>query len=317
MQRFGLTKRCALLCDDEDRAFGVPVSELTEVAREAEALINISGHLTARELLSGFKRKVYIDLDPGFTQIWEVTGIPGARLEGHDFFFTIGENIGQRDCLIPSAGYEWRAIRQPVVLDLWPVTKSTPHTPFRTIASWRGPYGSLEYAGRRFGLKAHEWRKFIELPRRSPHDFEIALDIHPADQKDLEALRINNWKILDPRSVAGELDAVQKFVEGSLAEFSVAQGVYVGTNSGWVSDRTVCYLASGRPALVQDTGFGRSYPSDCGLVAFRTIEDAVEGADRITTNYAAHAGAARQIAERYFDSDKVLGRLIDEIGISP
>ena len=316
MERFNMHERCALLSDGEVIC-GIRGSELAAVASDAEALINISGHLTAASLFSRFQRKVYIDLDPGFTQIWEATGVPGARLHGHDFFFTIGENIGRADCIIPTAGYEWRATRQPVVLDLWPASPGDPGAPFRTIASWRGPYGPLEFAGHRFGLKAHEWRNYFELPKRSPHAFEIALDIHPGDRRDRDALLAHGWNLVDPKRVAGDLDGVQNYVRTSSAEFSVAQGVYVGTNSGWISDRTVCYLASGRPALVQETGFSANRPSGAGLVPFTSLDEAVAGAERIMQNYEYHCRAARVLAESEFDSDKVLGELLGQIGISP
>jgi hypothetical protein len=316
MERFDMANRCALLTDDHVVS-GIPLEALEDIASSAEALINISGHLARETLLRRFQRKVYVDLDPGFTQIWEATGVAGARLAGHDFFFTIGGNIGRADCLIPMGEYPWRPTRQAVVLDLWPSSTGVVDAPFRTIASWRGPYGPLEYAGQRFGLKAHEWRKFLELPKRSARQFEIALDIHTGDQRDRDALLEHGWKIVEPQRVAGDLDAVQRFIRESAAEFSVAQGVYVGTNSGWVSDRTVCYLASGRPALVQETGFRKNHASGAGLVPFTTLDEAVDGADEIIANYEYHCRCARELAERDFDSDRVLGELIAEIGISP
>ena len=157
-------------------------------------------------------------------------------------------------------------------------------------------------------------RRDIELARRVEGPFEIALQIHPADQKDLEALLANGWRIVDPRTVADTPDAFRSYVQGSGAEFSVAQGIYVDTNSGWFSDRTVRYLASGRPALVQDTGFGRHLPAGEGLVSFRSLEEAIEGAARIREDYRSHAQAARRIAEQYFSIEGVIARLLKDIG---
>jgi hypothetical protein len=167
--------------------------------------------------------------------------------------------------------------------------------------------------GRTYGLKVHEFRKVIDLPRRSPHQFEIALDIYPADEKDRTALIENGWQLVAPTDVAADPRAFRHYIQSSGAEFSVAQGVYVDTNCGWFSDRTVRYLASGKPALVQDTGFGRFLPEGFGLVAFRTVEEAVAAADRIVSDYDRHSRAARAIAEEYFDSDKVLGRMLAQI----
>jgi hypothetical protein len=170
--------------------------------------------------------------------------------------------------------------------------------------------------GRTFGLKVHEFRKYVEIPVQSRHTFEVALDIHPADQKDLQLLKDHRWQIVDPKQVVPDQCAFQRYVQGSSAEFSVAQGVYVETNSGWFSDRTTRYLASGKPALVQETGFSRNLPVGDGLIAFRTLDEAVAGAERIARDYRRQSKAARRLAEEYFDSDKVLGRLIEEIGVT-
>ena len=161
----------------------------------------------------------------------------------------------------------------------------------------------------------HEFRKLIELPERSPHSFEIALDIHPGDASDREALERHGWRLVDPSQVAGDADSFRAYIQGSGAEFSVAQGVYVETACGWFSDRSVRYLASGRPVLVQDTGFSRLLPTGEGLVAFGNLEEAVAGAEDIVARDPEHAAAARRIAEEHFDSDRVLARFCAEAGI--
>jgi hypothetical protein len=162
----------------------------------------------------------------------------------------------------------------------------------------------------------HEFRKFIELPQHTALSFETALDIHPADQKDLEALQRHGWHIVSPAVVARP-DDFRSYVQNSSAEFSVAQGIYVQTQSGWFSDRTAAYLASGKPALVQETGFSQHLPSGEGLLGFATLEQAIDGAEQIRSNYAHHCRAARAVAEEYFDSDKVLQKLLSEISATP
>jgi hypothetical protein len=312
-EQFGLSALATLTCDD-GTALGLTPSERDDLVRSAVALVNITGHWT-HPRMGMIPRRIYIDLDPGYTQFWHATGNPGPRLEGHNFYYTVGENIGRPDCSIPTGGIPWRPIRQPVVLRYWPACAPVDPRPFSTIASWRGPYGPAQYAGTTYGLKAHEFRKFIELPRRVDQRFEIALDIDPADERDLVALRGHGWHVIDPRVVASGPVAFRRYVQASGAEWSVAQGVYIETQSGWFSDRTVRYLASGKPVLVQDTGFSRNYPVGEGLVAFRTMEEAVDGAERIARDYAEHGRAARAIAEAYFDSDRVLGRLLEETGL--
>src|SRR5437870_5484110 len=157
----------------------------------------------------------------------------------------------------------------------------------------------------------------MELPKRGEQTFEIALDIHPADGRDLDLLRRHGWVTVDPKVVAPDPPAFRQYVQTSVVEFSVAQGIYVATDSGWFSDRTIRYLASGKPALVQDTGFSRNYPVGEGLVAFSTLDEAVAGAASIARDYEKHSRAARAIAEEYFDSDKVLYELIEQVGIAP
>ena len=317
MDRFGLAQSATLIYERGERTCGLSWPELHDLADAAELLVNISGHLKCPSLLSRFRRRAHLDIDPGFTQFWQAEGNTGSRLQGHNLFFTIGENIGTPACSIPTNGVPWRRTRQPVVLEDWPVVPAQPNAAFTTVASWRGPYGPVEFGGKKFGLKVHEFRKYVELPTRSGLPFEVALDIHPADVKDLEVLRRNRWRIADPRSVAGHPDAFRHYVQNSAAEFSVAQGIYVATHSGWFSDRSVRYLASGKPALVQDTGFSRNLPVGAGLVPFRTLDEAAAGAERIMNDLDSHGKAARRIAEEHFDSDKVLRRFCDDAGVCP
>ncbi len=315
-RQFGLTDSSALIYGNGAQTYGLSFGELLDLARTAHLLVNISGHLTSEPLLGHFHRKAYVDIDPGFTQFWHAAGNPGARLTGYDYYFTIGENIGTPACSIPVGDIHWRRTRQPVVLEEWPVSPAGARGRFTTVASWRGPFGPVQHGDKTFGLKVHEFRKFIDLPERTQATFEIALNIHPADKKDLDLLRGRGWHIVDPKVVAADPSVFRHYVQASAAEFSVSQGIYVETQSGWFSDRTVRYLASGKPVLVQDTGFSRHYPVGEGLLAFRTLDEAVAGAEQITRDYDRHSRAARALAETYFDSDKVLGRLLDEVGVT-
>jgi hypothetical protein len=315
-EQFGLSRSAALVYENGQQVHGSSWSELLGVAEAADLLVNITGHLTADSLKGRFRRKVYIDLDPGYTQFWHAAGNAGARVEGHDYYFTVGENIGTPTCAIPTCGVHWRPVRQPVVLEEWPVCAEGRRDRFTTVASWRGPYGPVQQGDTTLGSKVHEFRKFLQLPEQVRGAFEIALDIHAADVKDLNLLRSHGWLVVDPTVVAPDPSAFRRYVQTSGAEFSVAQGIYVQTWSGWFSDRTVRYLAAGKPALVQDTGFSRNLPIGEGVVAFRTPEEAAAGAKRILCDYDRHCQAARSLAETYFDSDKVLGQLIEEVGVT-
>jgi hypothetical protein len=289
---------------------GLTLGEATEWARGADLLVNVSGHLEVEAIKAGPRRRAYVDVDPGFTQIWAEEGAP-ARLEGHDTYFTVGERIGTAGCSIPTADREWLPLPPPVTLDDWPLAPRPRDGRFTTVATWRSPLGALAHGDSAYEGKHHQWRRLISLPRRSPQRFEIALQIDPADEADEIALKANGWHLTDPREVAGDPLAFRSYVQASAAEFSVAHPVYVETKSGWVSDRTVRYLASGRPALVQDTGIGDRYPTGEGLLTFRSLEEAVAGAEEIAARYQAHSRAARALAVEHFDSDRVLHRFLE------
>lgn len=315
MSEFDLTHSAALINSSSLQSRGLSFAEVRDLAAAADLLVNISGHLSLGPLLRRIKRKAYIDLDPGFTQFWHADPSATFHLRDHDFYFTVGENIGTNDCIIPADGIPWRPVRQPVVLEQWPVVKSAALSRFTTIASWRGPFGPVQHGDKSFGLKVHEFRKFIELPCHVPQRFEMALSIHPADHKDSAALKCNDWKIVDPAVVVSNPATFHRYVQESDAEFSGAQGIYVETNSGWFSDRTVRYLASGKPALVQDTGFSRNLPIGEGLLAFSNLQEAIAGVQLLANDYDRHSCAARKLAEDFFDSDKVLGKLTNEVEI--
>jgi hypothetical protein len=312
-ERFGVADRATLLHRGQ-AIVGPPLDEVEAFATEA-ALVNISAHLRLPRLLKSFRRRVMVDIDPGFTQFWHHQRIADVGIEAHDLHFTIGELIGTAGCPVPTDGIEWLPVKPPVVISDWPTVEAPELDRFTTIGSWRGPFGPIEDEGRTYGLKVHEFRKLIDLPRRSSERFELALDIHPADEADRSALVEAGWRLKDPRSASGDPDAFRAYVRGSGAEFSVAQGVYVDTRCGWFSDRTTRYLASGRPALVQDTGFSQLLPTGDGLVAFTTLNEAVAGAADIAARYPEHCAAARRIASERFAADRVLARFCERAGI--
>jgi hypothetical protein len=288
---------------------GLALEEVTEWARGADLLVNVSGHLEIEAIVEGPRRRAFIDLDPGFTQIWAEEG--AVRLDRHDTCFTVGENIGRPGCSIPTAGREWLPLPPPVTLEDWPVLPVPDGGRFTTVATWRSPSGTLSHGEKTFEGKHHQWRRLVHLPRQVDRELEIALQIAPADEPDRIALEANGWNLADPAAVAGDPLGFRSYVQGSAAELSVAHPVYVETGSGWVSDRTVRYLASGRPALVQGTGIGERYPVGEGLLTFRTAEEAIAGAEAIAGDYGTHARAARALAETHFDSDRVLGRFLE------
>ena len=308
--RFGL--RDATLLHGDEALAGLSTDALRETARSAELFVNLSGNIRDLSLVEGCGQKVYVDLDPGYTQFWHASGID-VGLAGHDHYFTVGSRLGNADCAVPSSGIDWLPVAPPVVLEHWPVA-TTDAGRFTTVASWRGAYGPAEYDGHVYGLKAHEFRKMQELPRRSPFVFELALAIDPADEADRKDLAEAGWHLVRPEDAASGPEGFREYVSGSGAECSVAQGVYVETQCGWFSDRTAVYLASGKPALVQDTGFSDAYRLGGGVVPFTTLEEAIAGAAEIVSEYPEHCRMARLLAEEHLDSDVVLGRMLERVG---
>jgi hypothetical protein len=299
---FGVADVSTLIVDG-DSIVGPPVESLFDSASGA-SLVNISGHLCG-PLRDAFRERIYIDIDPGFTQIWHEQGLLRDALHRHTRHLTIGENIGTELCDLPTGGFHWQPVRQPVAVDQWPVTPTSDVTRFTTVANWRGPYGPVEWHDHTYGLKLHEFRKFLDLPRGSAGMFELALTIDRADEDDRRVLIDHAWSLTDPIAASSTPEAFRNYVSSSGAEFSVAQGMYVDSNCGWFSDRTTRYLAAGRPVLVQETGFSDRLPIGEGLLSFRTLHEARDGVDQILGSYDFHARAARRVAETFFSNSVV------------
>jgi hypothetical protein len=313
---FGLGERAALLGEDGERLAGLEPATIAAAAAAAEVVFNISGHLPPGSL-PGARRRVYVDLDPAFTQIWHDDPSLAFSVGGHDDHVSVGLNVGGADCPLPIGGLDWVPTLPPVVLSEWPATPLPPGAlRFTTVSTWRSPHGAVQINGRPAALKHHEFRRLRGLPAEvEGAGFELALDIHPDDAADLEALRAAGWSVVSPREVAAGPEAFAEYVQGSGAELSAAQGAYVESDCGWFSDRTGAYLASGRPALVQETGLAPRLPVGEGLLTFSTPAEAAAGARRIIADPAAHAEAARAFAVERLDSDRVLGELLARLGI--
>jgi hypothetical protein len=319
MAEAGLADRWALLDERGASAGGLSRGEIEAVAAEAEVLFNHSGHLGPGRLREAPRLRVYVDLDPAYTQVWDADPALRFSVAAHERHVTVGLNVGRGECRLPTGGVEWLPTLPPVVLDEWPqgAAPRGDRLRFTTVATWRSPYGRLAVEGRLATAKHHEFRRLRELPGCvEGAEFELALDIHPGDAADLEALRAAGWAIVSPREVASTPAAFAAYLRGSGAELSVASGAYVASRCGWFSDRTAAYLASGRPAVIQDTGIGGELPVGEGLLTFADLAGAAEAARRIVADPACHAEAARELARSRFDSDLVLGDLLDRLDLA-
>jgi hypothetical protein len=313
VRRFELDPRAALIDGGGRVLSGPPPEALHDACARADLLLNVSGNLAFAPLLSLPRRRAYLDLDPGYTQLWHAQGALGDALDRHEELLSVGLALGSDTCPLSLGGRRWRGVPPPVPLDEWPEVPEPPVRGFTTVASWRGGYGRVEHDKRLYGQKAHEFRRFATLPRDSGAPCEAALDIHPGDGADAQLLTDGGWRLTDPRAVAGDPDAFRSYVQGSLAELSPAQGIYVETCCGWLGDRTTRYLASGRPAIVQATGLPPEWDTGEGLLTFATPRQARAAVEAVLADPERHARAARRIAEERLDAVRVLGPLLEDL----
>lgn len=306
----------AVLYDHGRTCVGMERDDLLARCRRASVLFNFMGYIDDPQVLDGVECRAYVDIDPGFPQMWCDLGLHDG-LHGHDKFVTVGLNIGASDCTVPSCGREWVTMLPPVAVGHWPDTPlPTGATRLTSVCTWRGPYGTLEHRGVSYGPRAHELRRFADVPRRVPDaSFELALAIDPADDADRSRLDDSGWSLVDPAVVARDPYAYRAYLQRSSAELLVAKGMYVRSRGGWVSDRSACYLASGRPVIAQDTGFTAHIPTGEGLLTFADPDGLVDAVDEVLGNPHRHAKAARALAVDFFEARKVLTRLLGELGI--
>jgi hypothetical protein len=308
--------QAALLVRGSDRTEGLSYEELVRFAGDADLLVNVSGMLRDPELIEPIGARVYLDLDPAFNQLWHAVEGIDVGFAGHTHFVTVGQAIAGAVSPVPTCGLKWIGTLPPVVLSAWPRAHELEHDALTTVGNWRG-YGSIEYDGVLYGQKVHSLRRLVELPARTSERFLLALAIHADEARDLRELDTHGWQLVDPTTVAGNPEAYARFVRGSKGEFGLAKSGYVVSRCGWFSDRSACYLASGRPVIAQDTGFGEFLPTATGLFAFEDVEGALDAIDQVNADYPRHAAGARALAEEHLDSDKVLGALLQQVGVTP
>lgn len=308
MDRFGLSDRWAYRFAWQDQWFGLDEARRTEVIRTADLILNVSGVLRDPAGLDRHGVLAYLDSDPVFTQVKLARGQNDFRavVDAHDVHFTFGETLGAD---VPATGHTWLPTRQPVVLDEW--THAMPDTGrYTTVMNWSS-YNDVEFAGRRYGQKDVEFRRFLNLPSRTAAALEVAMASGKNARAPYDLLRHRGWSIVDPAVACPDLDSYRRYLQTSRGEWSVAKSGYVQGRSGWFSCRSACYLAAGRPVIAQDTGFSDVIPTGEGLLAFGTVEEAVGALADVEADYRRHAEAAREIAAAHFDSTRVLESLLD------
>jgi hypothetical protein len=315
MERFGLGDAWVVR-DRADRLHGPLAASLPAVLDRADVLVNVSGACWLRPEYEQIPTTIYVDTDPGYTQFKLATVARGegdaklARevdlIAKHRVHASFGENIGLPGCSIPAGPLRWVPTRQPIHLDLWHLDEPTPPVRFTSVLSW-DPYAEpLRFDGRRYWGKRREFERVADLPRLTGADLELAVS-GPMGEPDLRA---HGWRIRPAEEVSASSSSYRDYIASSGAELSVAKDVYVRNATGWFSERSACYLASGRPVVVQDTGFTRVLPAGVGLHAFSDGEQAAAAVARVIDGYPQEREAARHIAEEHFDARRVLTDLL-------
>jgi hypothetical protein len=306
MRRFDLLDHGCQIYNAGEATTGLSRGALTAFAADADLLIDISGHVTSDFVLDAVARRAYLDQDPVYTQLWRAEYGKDLRLERYDVFFTVGLNIGTPHSPIPDCGITWHHTLPPVVLDVWPVLEGRAGAGehFTTVASLYG-YSDLQFRGEWYRTKYDEFCRFVELPRRSGASFEVLLKHFSDDDERVRLLREHGWRVSKSTSTS-DLFAYRDYIAGSRAEIGITKGAYVMGRSGWFSDRTATYLASGRPAIVQSTDIERSLTTGRGIICFTSLEEAVDAVRAVNADYGAHSAAAREFAAAHLDARKVL-----------
>jgi hypothetical protein len=279
--------------------------------QSADIVINVSGVNPMQDWWRHTPVRIFIDTDPGFMQIKHLTEQPAYDLvNAHTHHFTFGENIGKSNCSIPDDGFHWRATRQPVYLKAWQPSVGRPAAKWTTVMQWDS-YKVREYNSLRYGMKSMSFEKFDTLPRLLPNEsFELATALGPVDA---ERLKSKGWHLINSAAPTQTPWTYQEFISASKGEWSVAKHGYVASNSGWFSERSTCYLASGKPVVVEDTGFSAVFETGKGILPFSTVEEAIDCIERVNKDYNYHCLEARKSAEAFFSADKVLDDMLQQL----
>jgi hypothetical protein len=297
---------------------GLELRKIRQLYREADAILNICGAQELNDDLLVSDRILYIESDPGVEQIKIDKGVKSTveYLGRHQALFTFGENVGRKGFPVPTHGLKWLPTRQPVVTDLWGTRRFPPGAAvFTSVANWStSGQKDITWRGKKYlWSKSREFLRFIGAPKKAGETFELATNIkHSATRKRFER---NGWRFTSPLQMSVDYWLYRDYIQRSKGEFTVAKDQYVRLNTGWFSDRSACYLAAGRPVIIQETGFTKYYGSNVGLLSFRTVDEIADAVKSINADYAKHSRAAYGIAREDFEAENVVRSILDRAGV--
>ena len=307
MREFKFEGRATLLVDGESPGR----QDLLDFAAGADLFLNVCGHFKNRAVMQGPKRRIYLDMDPAFTQIWSKVYGVDMNFAGHDLFFTIGALLNRPSCRAPKLDMEWRITLPPVNLEYWSGGAVPSGDAFTTMTHWYG-YSEVEFEGQWYGNKSEEFQKIIALPGRTQARIEIATDLDPA-QDEYGAFTREGWRLIKASPLNEPWQRYRDYIDASKGEFCVAKNGYVRSRCGWFSDRSSCYLSMGRPVVLQDTGWNEVLPEGDGLLSFHDLDSAARALEIVLEDEERHRRAARKIAEDHLDARKVVQDMVSKI----
>jgi hypothetical protein len=290
---------------------GLPLPATTgcldlEEAASADLLLNLN-YWTPPFVVECFRRSALVDIDPGLAQIWMGTG--QIKVAPHDVYFTIGETVGQPGARFPDCGVRWHYTPPLVYLPEWPMRAADPGSPFTTVTGWWGEW--VVFQGQSYeNSKRSGFMPFLDLPRHTHQPLELAISLGPGDEVESRSLSERGWRVRQAQMVSATPEQYRRYIQKSRGEFSCAKPSCVRLQNAWISDRTLCYLASGKPAIVQHTGKSRFLPDDAGLFRFRNLVEAGNFLEIVARDYERQCNLARALAKEYFDATKVIGNVL-------
>ena len=310
LERYDLANCLALYSSDEISPLDAAALGCMDVdaAACADLLLEFR-YDTPLHVVKRFRRSALLDIDPGLSQAWVSNG--RIHLTPHDVYFTTGETVGQRETAIPDLGLNWIYTSPCVALDWWPVCEATADAPFTTVAHWYAGGWIEDDAHAHLDDKRSGFLPFLDMPELIDHPFQLALDLLPDDEQRI-ALEGRGWNVVDAHRVAATPWNYQRYIQDSFGEFSCAKPACLKLENAWLSNRTLCYLASGKPAVVQHTGTSRFLPDDSGLFRFRGLQEATRCVKQVVADYENHCKCGRSLAEEYFDATKITGVLLEK-----
>jgi hypothetical protein len=311
LEAYGFKERWAFFLDDSrEQRYGMEYRRALELLTDADAVINLCGAIRPRDELLRNRCLIYLETDPGDKVIRDP-----EFMAAHKLHFTYAANIGAPDCILPTGSIQWHCTRPPVLLDHWhPGMGPAEPATFTTVGTWHNKGHDIRIGGDTYHWSKHlNFRKLLEVPRRAGQPMELVTDLNSGP--DYERALAGGFKIAPAIPVSLDLDSYRQYIASSRGEFTAAKDLYVRTHSGWFSDRSVCYLAAGRPVITQRTGFEKFIATGAGLLGFDDADEAVEAVHTVNSDYAYHANAARGIAREYFDAMKLLDEIAQTAGL--